>query len=274
MVASSVHDKSRSRSMTCRKGGRPHRGGTSRLVGAAAAVLLQSFAVPATSGPALIWSTVVNNTISVPDDADPSQRNFNSYNQPSVNDAGYVVFRARSKGGQSAGEPASGIFTRDMGTAANPINTIASRNSAPPMPAYTDLGNPYSYALSPNNAFNEFPSIPRIDKGSNTIATRGQSQPVVEITDSTNPSAPVKTKAVTSAVYTNPGGTLTSGVVNFSSLGFDRYQVPGQPAEPSSTSFRARRRSPTEARSCSKATLRAAPECTGATCRTRRTPSS
>lgn len=170
------------------------------------------------------WRTVVNNTVSVPGDADPLQRNFNSYNQPSVNSAGLVVFRARSKGGAGSGEPASGIFTRDMSGPANPLNTIASRQSVAPAPAYVPQPG-YTYA--PTGAtFNEFPAIPRIDTGSSSIATRGQTPPVMEITDA----AGVKTKIGTSAIYTNPGGALTSGVMNFTLLGFDAYQVPGQPA--------------------------------------------
>ena len=56
------------------------------------------------------WSTVVNNGDFMPtDQCDPNQasvppcRVFNSYNQPSVNARGVVVFRARSRGGKRRG---------------------------------------------------------------------------------------------------------------------------------------------------------------------------
>lgn len=42
------------------------------------------------------WTTVVNNGDVMPGTADTL---FNSYNQPSINAKGLVVFRARSKGG-------------------------------------------------------------------------------------------------------------------------------------------------------------------------------
>ena len=47
--------------------------------------------------PTLKWATVVNNNDLMPPLA---LRNFNSYNQPSVNLNGLVVFRARSRGGR------------------------------------------------------------------------------------------------------------------------------------------------------------------------------
>ena len=49
----------------------------------------------------LDWTTVVNNADTVP----KTMKSFNSYNQPSINDAGLVVFRARSQGGQGRGRP-------------------------------------------------------------------------------------------------------------------------------------------------------------------------
>ena len=67
----------------------------------------------------------------------------------------------------------------------------------------------------PNNAlingvlatFEEFPSTPRIDILSPTIATRGQSQPVYEYQIGIDPATglPLTTKVGTSGVYTNPG---------------------------------------------------------------------
>ena len=61
--------------------------------------------------PAFEWKTVVNNNDLMP----PLEiRNFNSYNQPSVNAAGLVVMRARSRGGPPLGPPTHGIYVRDM----------------------------------------------------------------------------------------------------------------------------------------------------------------
>ena len=144
---------------------------TLSLVATAAAVA-SIFAVPgALAGPVLEWSTVVNNTVQFPGDT----RNFNSYNQPSVNDAGLVVFRARTQGGQPGGEPSSGILTRDMSSAGNPIDPIAVRGSAVPQPNNTAA------------TYNEFPSVPRIDASSSMIATRGQSQPVLQYQNGVGP---------------------------------------------------------------------------------------
>ena len=86
-------------------------------------VMLAMFA--ATSAEA--WVTVVNNGDLAPGS---DTKYFFSYNQPSINDSGQVVFRARAKpasgsGGGSQGEPLSGIFTRDMSVAGAPINALA-----------------------------------------------------------------------------------------------------------------------------------------------------
>ncbi len=57
------------------------------------------------------WATVVNNNDSMPTrgcELDPEKcRPFNSYNPPSVNEEGLVVFRARSRGrpGEPNGQP-------------------------------------------------------------------------------------------------------------------------------------------------------------------------
>jgi hypothetical protein len=45
------------------------------------------------------FKVVVNNGVLVPG----SERTFNSYNQPSVNASGLIVFRARSQGGKGGG---------------------------------------------------------------------------------------------------------------------------------------------------------------------------
>ncbi len=191
---------------------------TLSLVATAAAVA-SIFAVPgAFAGPVLEWSTVVNNTVQFPGDT----RNFNSYNQPSVNDAGLVVFRARTQGGQPGGEPSSGILTRDMSSAGNPIVPIAVRGSAVPQPNNTAA------------TYNEFPSVPRIDASSSMIATRGQSQPVLEYQNGVDPitGAPITTKGGTSGIYTNPNGPLMTGMSGLGNVTNTTY-----PANPDLSHF-------------------------------------
>ncbi len=103
------------------------------------------------------WSTVVNNGDYMPTDscdptnpptpAEPTCRNFNSYNQPSVSADQLVVIRARSKGadggaGESVGavdnseggnQPVHGVYTRDM-AAAGPVVRILDRDTLVPQP--------------------------------------------------------------------------------------------------------------------------------------------
>ena len=85
-----------------------------------------------------------------------------------------MVFRARSSG-QGGQGPATGIFTRDMATPGNPIIPVAMRGDEVPAPNTVTKPGPAT--------FNEFPSFPRIDANSGTVAFRGQSTPsVVTIT--------------------------------------------------------------------------------------------
>ena len=166
------------------------------LLAATSAIVGFSTGSGAHAAATIHWKTVVNNTYVFPGDS----RTFNSYNQPSVNDSGLVVFRARTQGG--SGQPASGIMTRDMSSAGNPINLMTARGSTVPQPNNTDA------------TFNEFPSIPRIDAKSSMIATRGQSQPVLEYQTGVDPLTgdPVTTRGGTSGIYTNPNGPLMTGM--------------------------------------------------------------
>jgi hypothetical protein len=133
-------------------------------------LLFVLFAIPGTvfaqTAPApeptipLNWEIVVNNGVTVPNDT----RAFNSYNQPSVNINNFVVFRARSKGGQS-GEPAHGVYSRDMNTKGDvvPIFDRTTKVSQP-----NNLGS----------MFIEPPAFPRLDIYKNTMASRANYQPV------------------------------------------------------------------------------------------------
>jgi len=154
------------------------------------------------------WHTVANNGDLIPG----TDKTFNSYNQPAVNKHGLVVFRARSRGGQ--GEPEHGIYVRNMDEL-GPIVTVFSRGEAVPQPNNAL----YNGQLA---QFNEFPSVPRIDAGSDTIATRAQSQPVWSYTMNGT-----DTRTGTAGVYTNPLGMRTTGASMVGDVpGFGHFQVP------------------------------------------------
>jgi hypothetical protein len=186
---------------------------------------------------ALAWETVANNDTAIPD----SGKTFSSYNQPSVNGMGFVVFRARSTGSEGGGGegetvalaptaetgPVRGIFTRDMADPSAPgaIATVVRTGTEVPQPNNVTKPGP--------STFNEFPSIPRIDLMTRTLATRGQSKPVLEyVIDA----AGLTTKIGTSGIYANPlGGSLVTGssllgaATDFGTgtLLYPQFQVPG-----------------------------------------------
>ena len=75
-------------------------------------------------------------------------------------------------GGGSGGEPERGIYMRNLAEQ-GPLYMVFRRGGTVPQPNNTTTGKGGGLAT-----FNEFPSVPRIDAGSSTIATRGQSTPV------------------------------------------------------------------------------------------------
>ena len=160
---------------------------------AAAVISLFAPIIHAYQPDTLKWEKAANNKNVIPG----TTTLFNSYNQPSVNTSGYVVFRARGKGT----EPVSGIYARDM---KNPGATIRITDRATSVPGPNNTTYPPDNILA---VFNEFPSIPRISMTSQTIATRGNSQPVwtyqVDGAD---------TKVGTNGVFLNTGGNLITGV--------------------------------------------------------------
>ncbi|MEJ2472156.1 MAG: hypothetical protein P8Y96_13750 [Desulfuromonadales bacterium] len=198
------------------------------------------------------WATVVNNNDVMPTkgcEQDPDKcRPFNSYNPPSVNEDGLVVFRARSRGGHGetnghngAGEdavtsntveagdgdhnggsgnggsgtehgnqPVHGIYTRDMSVNGSPVIRILDRKTGAPQP--NNLGT----------TFVETPSFPRIDQGSATIATRGNHPPVWRYGAEGD-----ETRVGTTGIYTNPFGPLITGASKLGLLeDFAVYEVP------------------------------------------------
>ncbi|HSN05198.1 MAG TPA: hypothetical protein VLS44_09460, partial [Nitrospira sp.] len=173
------------------------------------------------------WVTVVNNSVSPPGPAGIG-KNFFSFNQPSVNSNGKVVFRARAKGsgGGGGGEPHRGIWAVDL-CSSPALQTILDTTTVVP---------------DPNNLesiFNETPSIPRIDISSSLIASRGNSQPVWTYTD---PVTQLETRAGTTGIFTWLNGPLTTGVNTLGNvananpdLDFTYFQVP--PPAPAGTKF-------------------------------------
>ena len=127
-----------------------------------------------------------------------------------------MVIRARSRGGQGGQQNVHGIYTRDM-AAGGPVVRILDRDALVPEPNNLDT------------TFIEPPSFPRIDIGSNTIATRGNHQPVWRyfLEDGT------ETRAGTTGIYTNPFVDLITGA---SKLGivpeFSFFEVPEAPGIP------------------------------------------
>lgn len=169
------------------------------------------------------WETVVNNNDEMP--GAPSGRTFNSYNQPSVNKDGLVVFRARSRGGRGGGgggQPTHGIYTRDMSGKSRPIIRILDRTVEVPQPNNAHYP-PSNLQLT---TFIETPSFPRIDMESDTIATRGNHQPVWIYT----PPDSDETRAGTTGIYTNPFGPLITGAAKLGAVPeFSFFEVPEYP---------------------------------------------
>lgn len=155
------------------------------------------------------WRVVVNNGVTVPGDT----RTFNSYNQPSLNVDRLVVFRGRSKGGMGggSGEPAHGVYRRDMACNA-PITVVLDRRSRVPEP--NNLGA----------TFIEPPSFPRIDMWSQTVVSRGVHPPAWRyIIDDDS-----ETRAGTTGIYADPFGPLITAQSNLGDVPtFTFFQAPG-----------------------------------------------
>jgi hypothetical protein len=185
------------------------------------------------------WTTVVNNNDAMP--GAPGGRTFNSYNQPSVNRDGLVVFRARSRGGPPLGQPTHGIYTRDMSWTGSPIVRILDRTT--PVPQPNNVPQQPDELLT---TFSETPSFPRIDMNSATIATRGNHQPVWRYVPEGEPDklarqrdfltgAPPEaegdeTRAGTTGIYTNPFGHLVTAASKLGAVPeFSFFEVPEYP---------------------------------------------
>lgn len=180
-----------------------------RIATAVAAALLACPAV-AQDQAAFEWKVVTDNTREIPGFAG---RTLNSYNDPSVNSNGFVVFRARSTG-KSKG-PIRGIFARDMGEGL-PMQVVYLAQSEVPWPNNTSYN-------SDAGRFNEFPSFARVDAGSPTIVTRGQSQPTwgYEVDGE-------EARLGTSGVYVFSRGQQLTAMTQLGAVpGFEYFSVPG-----------------------------------------------
>jgi hypothetical protein len=143
------------------------------------------------------WKTVANNNTVMPDSPN---LNFFSYNQPSINSYGLVVFRGRAKSATtgSGGQPQRGVYTVDVCPSKPAVYTVAdTANTLVPQPNNTGA------------MFNEFPSIPRIDMSSGVLATRGQTAPQWTYTD---PTTLLETKVGTAGLYVTLPDGLTTGM--------------------------------------------------------------
>lgn len=197
---------------------------TTLVAAMAAATMAASMAASAAPAGALEWQVVVNNGYfmptalcnpSVPNPTTPPCRKFNSYNQPSVNTGQVVVMRARSRGGQGLGQAVHGVYTRNMATG-GPVIKILDRNTLVPQPNNRD------------SVFIEPPSFPRIDMWSDTIATRGNHQPVWQLVDPA--SGEIVEQLGTTGIYTTPFGSLITGASKLGSVPeFSFFEVPEAP---------------------------------------------
>lgn len=161
----------------------------------------------------LKWETVVNNGEPMPN----ATVNFSSYGQPSVNEKGLVVFRARSTGRESSGgNRQTGVYLRRGAKGA--IRPLADLDTMVPQPNNLDT------------YFREFPSIARIAMKADYPATRGSHQPVYEFEIGEEET----TRVGTTGLYMELGGPVTAAVSKLGgesgiAPGYEHMAVPGHP---------------------------------------------
>jgi hypothetical protein len=138
-------------------------------------------------------------------------------------------------GGGSGSEPERGIYMRNLAEQ-GPLYMVFRRSGAVPQPNNTTTGKGGELAT-----FNEFPSVPRIDAGSDTIATRGQSTPVwTYLDDKTG----TETRTGTAGIYVTSshgmpaaGASMLGDVYEGGIQTFPYFQVPVHGAVPAGTGF-------------------------------------
>ena len=165
------------------------------------ALSVVSSIAPLLSAQSIDWNTAVNNGTEAPGGVPGSV--FLSYNQPALNDAGIMVFRARSRV-DTGSSVTSGIYRLDL--FGGPIEKLALRGDVVPDPNNTVVSGSLA-------TFNDFPSTPRIDPGSILTASRGQHLPVwTFLLDG------LETRVGTAGIYAYDSPP-TSGVTGASLLG-------------------------------------------------------
>jgi len=192
------------------------------LACAAASLGLAAGAAIAGGGGQGPWRGIANNASQAPG----TTQTFRSFNQPSVNRSGTVVFRARATG---PGSPVRGIYLRQMSVDGAPLEVFAERGDEVPQPNNTETP-PGSGQLAD---FLEFPAIPRIDAGSEVVATRAQHRP----TWTYELGKGEETRVGTAGIYVGKGGVSQTaecllGAVLDADTGlpvFPAYSVPGMP---------------------------------------------
>jgi hypothetical protein len=108
------------------------------------------------------------------------------------------------------------VFVRDMASA-SPVRMILDRATEVPQP--NNRGTP----------FIEPPSFPRVDIWSDTMATRGNHQPVWSVLEGGSPVENVGT----TGIYTNPFGRLITGASKLGAVpDFSFFEVPEAPGTP------------------------------------------
>lgn len=157
----------------------------------------------------LNWTVAVNNGYYIP----KTKKLFNSYNQPSVDENGLVVFRARGKGHPRA----TGVYS------------IYLKGGL--LESGADLLSLVPYPNNLGTEFNEFPSIPRVSPTTGLIATRANHPPVYAyvLPDGS------ETRAGTSGIYvTERGKTLITAASKLGGVpDFEFFAVPDtDPAVP------------------------------------------
>ncbi len=168
------------------------------------------------------WQVLVDTEDVVPGTSVP----FLSFGQPSINASGLVVFRGRTAG---PGQPIRGVFLVQGDVPNGSLQIVADTTSVVPDPNNTEYP-PGSGTLA---GFLEFPSLPRIDRGSDLVATRGQSQPTWTylLPDGS------ESRVGSAGVYAGTAGGLVTAVGQFGAvqdaasgdLVFPWFSVPGFP---------------------------------------------
>jgi hypothetical protein len=146
-------------------------------------------------------------------------------------------------GGGSGSQPERGIYMRSLAEQ-GPLYMVFRRGGPVPQPNNTTTGKGGELAT-----FNEFPSVPRIDAGSDTIATRGQSTPVWTGLVKDEYGNLVETKTGTSGIYVTSshgmpatGASMLGDVYEYDASGaivrtFPYFQVPVHGDVPAGTGF-------------------------------------